>query len=143
MSSGPMGAGNGAGVGGVPDMHIRHDTHEYGQQHYYNRHNQPQESRHHHRHQRGHQPSAGALPPPTGTSTEPAPNCTITTAVPVKLSSVLPPLSGQCLCGDFTIVISNPRPGMILCHCSHCQINSASFFGTYITAGKYINLCRN
>lgn len=48
----------------------------------------------------------------------------------------LPPLAGQCLCGDFTIVISNPRPGMIMCHCYHCQVNSASFFGTYITTGK-------
>jgi len=50
-------------------------------------------------------------------------------------TTVLPPLAGQCLCGDFTIVISNPRPGMIMCHCYHCQINSASFFGTYITTG--------
>ena len=50
-------------------------------------------------------------------------------------TTALPPLAGQCLCGDFTIVISNPRPGMIMCHCYHCQINSASFFGTYITTG--------
>ena len=50
-------------------------------------------------------------------------------------TATLPPLAGQCLCGDFTIVISNPRPGMIMCHCYHCQINSASFFGTYITTG--------
>lgn len=55
-------------------------------------------------------------------------------------TTTLPPLAGQCLCGDFTIVISNPRPGMIMCHCYHCQINSASFFGTYITTESRRNM---
>ncbi|KAF8426210.1 Mss4-like protein [Tirmania nivea] len=55
-------------------------------------------------------------------------------------TTALPPLAGQCLCGDFTIVISNPRPGMIMCHCYHCQINSASFFGTYITTESRRNM---
>ncbi|RPA71327.1 hypothetical protein BJ508DRAFT_315718 [Ascobolus immersus RN42] len=46
----------------------------------------------------------------------------------------LPPISGHCLCGDFAITLINPRPGMIMCHCFDCQVNSASFFGTYVSA---------
>jgi hypothetical protein len=48
---------------------------------------------------------------------------------------VLPPINGHCLCGDFSITVVNPRPGIIMCHCFDCQVNSASFFGTYISAG--------
>lgn len=53
------------------------------------------------------------------------------------VEGVLPPISGHCLCEDWTIVVLNPRPGMILCHCYDCQINSSSFFGSYISTGIF------
>ncbi|KAI5808238.1 hypothetical protein DFH27DRAFT_522887 [Peziza echinospora] len=65
-------------------------------------------------------------------ATDPMPSHMAATQ-PSQHRTTLPPLAGSCLCGDFTLIITNPRPGMILCHCHHCQINSASFFGTYIT----------
>lgn len=55
-----------------------------------------------------------------------------------EIRGPLHPISGHCLCEDFTLVVLVPRAGTILCHCVDCQINGASFFGAYVVAGMLL-----
>ena len=40
---------------------------------------------------------------------------------------------GKCLCGDITFTAEVDDNSARICHCTDCQINSASAFGTVVT----------